>query len=237
MIRVVLFSDLPEEMRCIRRLLSSYSIQHSWAECMVKEVTDSTQLEHLQEQADIIVSAVSDQNAVTFLKQRKAQYPPVSIYPIAGQDILPTVYVCPEIMPCGLFWRPVNSASAQPVVEQMMGRLHDQTVPRSQEVFRISGKQKILDVPHGDILYFEAREKKLVLRMKDEELMFNGTLSRLEEELPSAFIRCHKSILVNRRHILSVDKTNGVLILDNHMELPISRSYRKSVLEVFQDEF
>lgn len=183
------------------------------------------------------MASVSDRRAVDYLKQRKAQYPPVLVYPIAGQDILPTVYVCPEIMPCGLFWRPVSSVSAQPVVEQMMGRIHDQTIPRSQEVFRITGKQKIQDIPYASILYFEAREKKLVLRMKDGELMFSGTLSRLEEDLPAEFLRCHKSILVNRRHILSVDRSNGVLILDNHMELPISRSYKKGILEVFQNEF
>lgn len=54
MIRVVLYSDFPEETRCIRRLLSSFSIRHSWAECTVKEVTDGSQLDLFQDQADIL---------------------------------------------------------------------------------------------------------------------------------------------------------------------------------------
>lgn len=235
MIQVVMYSDFPGETQCIRQLLSAFSIQHSWAECVVKEVTDCSQLGHIQGQVDIIISAVSDDGALDYLKNKKAQFPSVSIYPIAGQDVLPTRYVCPEIMPCGLFWRPLSKESAQPVVDQMMARLHDQTIPQSQNVFRISGKQKIQDIPYSSILYFEARDKKLVLRMKQEELVFSGTLSQLEEELPQEFIRCHKSILVNRRHILSVDRSNGLLVLDNHTELPISRGCKKAVLEVFQD--
>ena len=85
------------------------------------------------------------------------------------------------------------------------------------------------------ILYFEARDKKIALRMQAEELSFNGTLSQLEQELPPEFIRCHKSFLVNRRHIVSVDRSNSSLILDNRMELPISRSYKKAFWEVFQN--
>ena len=75
-----------------------------------------------------------------------------------------------------------------------------------------------------------------MLRMQDQELVFSGTLSQLEEALPPEFIRCHKSFIVNQRHILSVDRTNAVILLDNRMELPISRSYRKAFWEVFRDD-
>ena len=75
----------------------------------------------------------------------------------------------------------------------------------------------------------------MMLRMKDTELAFHGTLGQLEENLTKDFIRCHKSFIVNRQHILSVDRTNGAIILDNQMELPLSRSYKKSFWEVFHD--
>lgn len=235
MIRIVLYSGISEEIQCIHRLLTAYSIQHSWADCQVKAVSSSAQIQDMQA-ADILISDVSSASAVEVLKAQKSKYPPMLVFPIAGPDVPPTVYVCPEIMPCGLFWRPVSRDSAQPVVEQMMARIHDQAVPRSQSSFRISGKQKIQDVPFPAILFFEAREKKLALRMQDQELVFSGTLSQLEEALPPEFIRCHKSFIVNQRHILSVDRTNAVILLDNRMELPISRSYRKAFWEVFCDD-
>lgn len=236
MITIVLFSYKDEEIRSIRRVLSAYSIQHSWAECQVEVIRSSAELERVDAPVDILIPDVSDLAMVEAVKRHKAFYPPVRIFPIAGPDISPTAYVCPEIMPCGLFWRPVSQASVEPVVEQMMAMVHDQTVAPSQESFRISGKQKVQEIPYSTIVFFEAREKKIALRMREQELTFAATLSKLEEALPSEFIRCHKSFIVNRRHILSVDRTNASVILDNQMEIPISRSYKKLFWEAYHED-
>lgn len=233
MIQIVLFSRIEAEISCIRRALTAYSVQHSWADCQVEAVTEPAHLMKLQQTADILISDVSDPTVVEFIKATKAKYPPIRVFPIAGPEVPPTMYVCPEIMPCGLFWRPVSSVTAEPVVEQMMALVHDQAIPPSQDSFRISGKQKIQDVPFSSILYFEAREKKVFLRMQEQELAFASTLSKLEEDLPSEFVRCHKSFIINMRHILTVDRTNGSVVLDNRMEIPISRSYRKALLEEY----
>ena len=236
MIRIVICSSAQEEQQCIRKLLSAYSVRHSWADCQVTVLPSVSKLCQIQQAADILIVDVAEPQAVEVLKEQKAAYPPVLIFPMAGAEIPPTKYVCPEIMPCGLFWRPVTAASAQMVVEQMMACIHEQAAPASQNSFRISGKQKVQDVPFGAILFFEAREKKLILRMKEQEISFTGTLTQLEGELPPEFIRCHKSFLVNRDHVLWVDRTNSAVVLDNQMELPLSRGYKKDFLEVFHGE-
>lgn len=236
MIKVLLYSSNPDELQCIRRLLTAYSIQNNWADCQVEAVSSVAGLQETEQQADIMIADVSTPEAVEILKERKALYPPMLVFPIAGPEVAPTVYVCPEIMPCGLFWRPIRQSTSRSVVEQMMARLHDQTIPPSWSNFRIAGKQKIRDVPFNAILYFEARDKKIELRMRDQELAFSGTLSQLEEELPGDFIRCHKSFLVNRRHILSVDRSNSLVVLDNQIELPISRSYKKAFWEAYHHD-
>lgn len=236
MITIVLFSYKAEEIRSIRRVLSAYSIQHSWAECQIEVICNSTELEQIVSPVDILIPDVSDLAMVEAVKHYKALYPPVRIFPIAGPDIPPTAYVCPEIMPCGLFWRPVSQASVEPVVDQMFAMVHEQTITPSQDSFRISGKQKFQEIPYSAIAFFEAREKKITLRMREQELTFAATLNKLEEILPSEFIRCHKSFIVNRRHILSVDRTNSSVIMDNQMEIPISRSYKKLFWEAYHED-
>lgn len=233
MIRVVLFSDIAEEIQCIRLVLAAYSVRHSWADCQVKVITNCRDLKALDDTADVLISDVSDLEVVKLIKAQKASYPPMRVFPIAGPDIPPTTYVCPEILPCGLFWRPISQKSAYPIVEQMMAVMHDQAIPPSQRCFRISGKQKIQEIPYTSILFFEAREKRIILRMREQELVFGGTLGKLEEDLPEEFIRCHKSFIVNRQHIMSVDRTNSSMLLDNRMELPISRSHKKTFWEVY----
>lgn len=235
MIQIVVYSPAAEEVRCIRQLLSAFSIRHSWADCQVCVAGNLSGLLE-QEGMDILISDVSDPGAPETLKTLRCKYPGVLMFPIAGPEVPPTVYVCPQIMPCGLFWRPVVRDSANPVVEQMMDRIHSQFVPRSQSNFRISGKQKTRDVPYSDILCFEARDKKLVLRIREEELVFAGTLSQLEERLPGEFIRCHKSFLVNRNHIVSVNRSTDTITLDDGLELPISRGCKKTFWEVYGGE-
>lgn len=237
MINIMVYSSIPEEVQCIQELLTTYSMQHSWADCQVKVVYDGIHLHHLEKGIDILISDVSNPQIVESLKVGKSEYPPMLVFPIAGSDVSPTVYVCPEIMPCGLFWRPVSRKSAWPIIEQMMARIHDQTIPKSKSSFRISGKQKVQEIPFKEIVFFEAYDKKIILRMQEQELTFSGTLSQLEQELSHDFIRCHKSFIVNRRHILSVNRTNASISLDNQMEIPISRSYKKSFWEVFSGEF
>ena len=236
MITIALYDRDTDAVRNIRSALSAYSVRNSWANCRVAVIRSELELDQIQDSLDVLISDVANPDMVERIKSFKGNFPATRIFPIAGPEIPPTTYVCPEIMPCGLFWRPVTADSVSPVVEQMMAMIHAQTVLPSQSSFRIAGKQKVQDVPYNAILYFEAREKKLTLRLQNQEISFAGTLSSLEEELPSEFIRCHKSFIINRRHILSVDRTNGSVILDNRMEVPISRSYKKAFWEAYQDE-
>lgn len=234
MITIVLYSPLQEEIRHIRQLVSAYSIRHSWADCHVDVVADTGKLAQIQ-LADILISDVSEPGATDALKTVRARCPAALVFPIAGPEVPPTLYVCPQIMPCGLFWRPMGLETARPVIEQMMSAIHDQAVPRSQSSFRISGKQKTQDIPYSKIIFFEARDKKLVLRLREQELTFSGTLSQLTEQLPPEFIRCHKSFLVNREHIVSVDRSSDMIDLDDGSALPISRGCKKSFWEVYRD--
>lgn len=230
MIKIGLYASSSDEAAVIRRLLTVYSIRHSWADLEV----DILESPELYQGADILIADVAAPSTVEALKTIRTRDAALLIFPIAGPEVPPTSYVCPQIMPCGLFWRPITGPSAEPVVEQMMARLHGQSVPQRKDVFRISGKQKVRDIPYEQILYFEARDKKLVLRMATQELVFSGTLSQLESELPSDFLRCHKSFLVHRGHILSVDRTNSLIVLDDQEEVPISRSYKKSFWEGYR---
>ena len=135
MIRVAICSNKKEEIKCIRQLMLDYSIQHSWADCQLDEIKDSGQLAEMEKEVDILIPDMAAVDMAAAVKMQKLKYPPVLIFPLAGPEIPPTVYVCPEIMPCGLFWRPINEQTARPVIEQMMAQLHDREIPKSQSCF------------------------------------------------------------------------------------------------------
>src|SRR5690606_25692911 len=55
-------------------------------------------------------------------------------------------------------------------------------------------------------------------------------ISSLDDRLPESFLRIHRSFIVNIDKIQSF--TREEIMLNNNTNLPISRTYKKSVLEV-----
>lgn len=74
----------------------------------------------------------------------------------------------------------------------------------------------------NDILYIEAQGKHcLVVQVEKQILILNELLSEVEAQLPGAFIRIHRSYVVNSARIRSVERYS--LILSDGTRLPIPK--------------
>ena len=146
---------------------------------------------------------------------------------------MPSVYVRPDIFPCTLLWRPLETEKNRNALLQILQTF---VVSREEErVFYITTRQKTQTVPYGKILYFEAREKRVYVRTEFQEIGFHGTLSGLEKELQDAFIRCHKGYLVNKDKIRSVDWSQHLVQVGEDCILPISRNYQSRLREAYHE--
>lgn len=72
-----------------------------------------------------------------------------------------------------------------------------------------------------DIIYIEAFSHKVKLVMKNKELFINESIGSVEQRLGSDFYKCHRSYIVNIRHINSIRKYDAVM--DNGSLIPVSR--------------
>ena len=87
-------------------------------------------------------------------------------------------------------------------------------------------------IPLREVLYFEARNKKLYLYTQNAEIEFYDTLERLQTRLPKEFLRCHKSFVVNTAAIEEIALAqNRITLCGGRIELPISRSCKAAVKE------
>ena len=73
-----------------------------------------------------------------------------------------------------------------------------------------------------DILYIEKDGKKSIIITNDITYTTNKGLNSLLTELPPNFIRCHKSYILNKEKILSIDKKNGHAFFSKTISCPIS---------------
>lgn len=86
-----------------------------------------------------------------------------------------------------------------------------------------------------DILGFEAQGDYIRLILAHESYLVKSSLSQMIKNLGDSFITCHRSYLVNLKHIDSFDKEE--IILSNKERIPISRRSRSEVHNKISDYY
>ena len=93
----------------------------------------------------------------------------------------------------------------------------------------VRSDRKMVKIDFNAILYIESLSDYLKIFTKEKIIVIRETISSLEEKLPSKkFIRIHRSFIVSFKNISSY--TNEFIEV-NQKALPISRSYKESVLQ------
>ncbi|MCI4669461.1 MAG: LytTR family DNA-binding domain-containing protein [Bacteroidia bacterium] len=129
------------------------------------------------------------------------------------------------------FLQAVNKAK-----EQHYLRYQEKTSPApapipspNKDYFSVKADGKIVKVFFEDILFIEGLKEYVRLICKDQRLVTLESLKKLEEILPSEeFIRVHKSYIVARKRVKSLD--GNMLEIGQH-KIPISRSKKEEIVE------
>lgn len=99
-------------------------------------------------------------------------------------------------------------------------------LPEDKTITFISDRHKVSILP-SEILYIESNDREVTIYATENRTYRNKTgISQWENILGDNFIRIHRSYIVNRASIKSIDKD---FICIGEIELPISRKYYKAV--------
>ena len=161
------------------------------------------------------------------LRRFRRQCSDAMIMLIADDSVSPLEYLKPGVSPDALLLRPINQKALEEVNREFIDSFLEKIRTKdSKDSFLVSTREEKIFIPYSSIYCFEARDKKLFVRIRDREFSFYDTIDALEKRLPNSFRRCHRSFIVNTDKIRKVDSTNSYLDLGNHIGVPISRSYR-----------
>lgn len=170
---------------------------------------------------------IAIEGAVDTLMNFRKNYDQTSLLLIADPTISPLVYLKPGIRPDSLLMRPLTKEAVRMVLKDFISSyVAKQNSEGPVKSFVIDSKEGKITIPHNDIYYFEAREKKLFVRTLNDEFGFYDTLDTVEEALPDSFIRCHRSFVVNSDKIRKIMLSQNVMELIDDFEVPLSRSYK-----------
>ena len=122
------------------------------------------------------------------------------------------------------------------LVKPVSKDLFDREFLRAEESYRklrykykLSYKTNTVFLELGDIYYIETFGRKLKVVTKKDEYVCLGSIGEEERKLSGYnFVRSHKGILVNLRHVFRPEETR--LTLSEGRSVPLSRHYRNELL-------
>lgn len=153
---------------------------------------------------------------------------------IVSPTMSPISYIRPGIMPAGILFKPITHDAALPLMQELVRLTHRKAQEEifQDKVFTVISRGTTYRIPLAEILYFEARNKKLYLYTPNAEIEFYDTLEHLLERIPEQFIRCHKSFVVNKMAVEQIFlPQNEIIMSGGRIRIPISRSCKAAVKE------
>ena len=136
----------------------------------------------------------------------------------------------PSIQVSGILFAPPEQTGLFKTIWEVY-REYMRVYQSDQSRFVVKNGAENVFVNTGDICFFEAKAKKIALKTLSQEISFYSNFDSVMEQLPDGFIRCHKGFVVNSHHVRSVNWRDMVLDMSDGSTLPVSRSYKQSVVE------
>ena len=165
------------------------------------------------------------------LPEIRKEYGHMGIMLIADIGISPIKYLKPSIRADALLLRPLSSKSIKEGMEELVRASFEiRDNEHNKNSYIIDSKEGKTILPYDRIFYFEAREKKIFVRLLNEEYGFYSTIEELCKQLPEQFLRCHRSYIVNMGKIRRILGGQNMIDLEKGFSIPFSRSYKQSLM-------
>lgn len=157
-------------------------------------------------------------------------YGKVEIMLISDVKVSPMQYLNPVIHPLSLVIAPYSEEELQKTLREFIGMMFT----ASDGEIWVDGYNGKTKVSLASILYVEAKNKMLNIRLESVEYSIYGTLEQFLAKLPGYFKRCHRAVVVNTRYIQSVRFSENYIKLNNGEMVPLSRSCKQDFKEMIK---
>ena len=114
--------------------------------------------------------------------------------------------------------------------QQKIKKLEEEMDKQKTDCLIVRVDRKLSKIPLEEIAYIESLGDYVKIMTKGEgPIITKEKISKLEEKLPISFLRIHRSFIVNSEKIITFTKEE--VQLNEDVQLPISRTYKKNVID------
>ena len=103
---------------------------------------------------------------------------------------------------------------------------------KTKKYYLLNDLEKTVKIPTSDIIYIRMFSHTATMVTSAKEYEFRKTISQLLADLDDKlFVKCHKSYIINIRHVESVSKNYAVM--SNGEEIPLSKDSAIEINDMF----
>lgn len=212
----------------------AYSSDEDWA---IESVTsESDYIRALEKAGEVGVTCfdiTSGKSTKTIENFRKTNKDSLLVI-ISDPTISPLIYMKPNIMASSLLLKPLTDSNVASCMKEVVNSYYSREESADEgddQKFCVEAKEGKTYYPYSKIVHFEAREKKIFLNTLHEETGFYSTLDTIITQLPDYFVKCHRSFIVNTRKIVKIQSSQNLIICEDDIALPLSRSCKAEVIK------
>ncbi|SDF46300.1 two component transcriptional regulator, LytTR family [Mucilaginibacter pineti] len=223
MIRCILIDDEPLALEVLEHFISRTPQLELVAKC--GNALDAFKVLHDQEVdlmfLDIKMPGISGLDFVSSLKT-----PPAVIFTTAFAEHAVKGF---ELEAIDYLLKPITFERFEKSIRKLLKmRPSELTDAKDYTYFKVSGR--LIKLFHGDLLYAQSVKDYILICTRSGNHLTHMTMKYLAELLPSpAFLRVHRSYLVNRAAISQADKNN--VYVGNEI-IPVGENYRSNLEKI-----
>lgn len=126
---------------------------------------------------------------------------------------------------------------AKPITTERLAetvlRLLEDINGQPKKYIKIDSKNTLVDA--NEIEYIKREGMKLVFHTPSKDYEAYSSFAKIQDSLPSNFIRCHKSYIVNIDKIVNVEPVSNTIYFDKDSYCEIGPKYKNTLLEVLNN--
>ena len=115
-------------------------------------------------------------------------------------------------------------------LSETLNRLFDDIHGCSSKFIKIDNKGTFIDL--NDVQFIEKNGMKLIYHTSHEIIETYNSFSKIENNLPKNFVRCHKSFIANVNNIVHISLTSSSISFKNDEVCYIGPKYKNLLMEV-----
>ncbi|XBX04684.1 response regulator transcription factor [Enterocloster clostridioformis] len=206
---------------------SLYELLEDWAttrSCILKVDQFNTGQGILQNGAPLnyhivfIDIQLDDMNGVTVAKElRKRNYTSEIVFLTAFKEYVFEGY---NVHALNYILKPITYEKLEGCMDAVLKNIQS-------DHYTLRNRDKIISIPYSKVIYISSLRHHMEIVTSEETYTHLISIKQLLELLPTQFIRCHRTLIINAYHIKKLE--GHIVTMSNSVTLPVSNTYLKSV--------